>query len=103
MKTYLAPTLDDLRLECVLVQAWKKTSAYIRAHNWYADTLELDWQSLRLPQFLGELRTRLETLPKMEIPALTFSSCAESSALDVAKENRLVAFEGFWSTASFAR
>lgn len=60
MKQILNPTLNDLKMECVLVQAWKKTSKYIRQHSWYADTLELDYQSLRLPEFIQEIRTRLE-------------------------------------------
>jgi hypothetical protein len=60
MKQILNPTLNDLKLECVLVQAWKKASKYIRQHNWYADTLELDYQSLRLPDFIREIQNRLE-------------------------------------------
>lgn len=52
--------MDDLRMECVLVQAWKKTAAQIRQHSWYADTLELDYQSLRLPSFIAELQNRLQ-------------------------------------------
>ena len=38
----LEPRLDQLSEEYVLVQAWKKTAAFIRYHNWYSDTLELD-------------------------------------------------------------
>ena len=38
----LEPRLDLLRQEYVLVQAWKKTASYIRYHNWFSDTLELD-------------------------------------------------------------
>jgi hypothetical protein len=52
MKNFLFPTLKDLSDESVLFQAWKKTSAYIGSHNWYADTLELDWQSLRVPDLI---------------------------------------------------
>ncbi|MHB8880888.1 MAG: RNA-directed DNA polymerase [Thermodesulfovibrionales bacterium] len=59
MKQLLTPSLDDLRLECVLMQAWKKTSTYLRAHSWYADTLEIDYESLRLPQFIREIQERL--------------------------------------------
>ena len=46
----LHPCLDLLRQEFVLVQAWKKTSNYIRYHNWYADTLDLDWTTINLPE-----------------------------------------------------
>ena len=59
MKNFLFPTLKDLSDESVLFQAWKKTSAYIRSHNWYADTLELDWQSLRVPTLIKEIQTQL--------------------------------------------
>ena len=61
MKQILFPNLDDLRAEHVLVQAWKKTATYLRQHSWYADTLELDYQSLRLPDFIRELQERLKS------------------------------------------
>ena len=38
----LKPEFHYLCDEVVLAQAWKKSHAYIRSHNWYADTLELD-------------------------------------------------------------
>ena len=50
----LEPSLDLLRQEYVLVQAWKKTASYIRYHNWYSDTLELDWTTVNLPEFIAE-------------------------------------------------
>ncbi len=56
MKQNLSPTLDDIQLECVLIQAWKKTTSYLRTHSWYADTLGIDYQTLRLPQFISELQ-----------------------------------------------
>ncbi len=34
--------------EAVLVQAWKKSHAYIRTRNWYADVLELDLSAANL-------------------------------------------------------
>ncbi len=46
-------------MECVLMQAWKKTSAYIRYHSWYADTLGIDIESLRIPHFLRQVQERL--------------------------------------------
>lgn len=67
MKQYLTPSIEDLRLECVLMQAWKKTSAYLRSHSWYADILGLDYQSLRIPQFIGEIRESLR-YPERWIP-----------------------------------
>lgn len=56
----LAPQLDLLSEEYVLVQAWKKTSAYIRGHNWYADTLDLDRTTVDLRRFLRKLAERLK-------------------------------------------
>lgn len=44
----LKPTLDYLCDPVVLAQAWKKSHGYIRSHNWYADTLELDVSSVNL-------------------------------------------------------
>ena len=55
----LVPRFELLMEEYVLVQAWKKTSAYIRRHNWYADVLELDRATVNLPRFLESLRERL--------------------------------------------
>lgn len=44
----LAPRMEYLCDEVVLALAWKKASAYVRRHNWYADTLELDASGLNL-------------------------------------------------------
>lgn len=55
----LTPSFELLTEEYVLVQAWKKTASYIRSHNWYADTLELDRTAVNLPRFLGELAEQL--------------------------------------------
>lgn len=49
----LEPRLDLLRQEYVLVQAWKKTASYIRYHNWFSDTIELDRAAVNLPTFLA--------------------------------------------------
>ncbi|MDE2645282.1 MAG: RNA-directed DNA polymerase [Bacteroidota bacterium] len=56
---YLEPRMELLREEYVLIQAWKKTAAYIRYHNSFADTLTLDRAAVNLPEFLGKLRDRL--------------------------------------------
>ena len=61
MKQILNPSLEDLRLECVLMQAWKKTSFYLRTHSWYADTLGIDYQSLRIPAFLAEIQEAIDS------------------------------------------
>lgn len=55
----LSPRLELLREEFVLVQAWKKTASYIRYHNWFSDTLELDRTAINLPRFLGDLGEHL--------------------------------------------
>ncbi|MGE0920153.1 RNA-directed DNA polymerase [Trichlorobacter lovleyi] len=55
----LEPNLSLMREEFVLIQAWKKTSNYIRSHNWYADTLELDRAAVNLPEFLKSIADRL--------------------------------------------
>ncbi len=57
----LQPNLELLRQEYVLVQAWKKTASYIRYHNWFSDTLALDYASVNLPSFIGKLRERLQS------------------------------------------
>jgi Reverse transcriptase (RNA-dependent DNA polymerase) len=57
----LEPSIELMRQEYVLVQAWKKTASYIRHHNWFADTLELDRTAVNLPRFLAELGDQLKT------------------------------------------
>lgn len=55
----LEPRLELLRQEYVLVQAWKKTASYIRYHNWFSDTLELDRAAINLPTFLASIAEAL--------------------------------------------
>lgn len=57
----LSPTIEVLCEEYVLIQAWKKTSSYIRQHNWYSDTLELDRTAINLPQFITKLSHDLQS------------------------------------------
>lgn len=66
MKQTLRPVIQDLRMECVLMQAWKKTSAYLRYHSWYADTLRLDIEALRIPDFIHQIQERLDQLNNFE-------------------------------------
>jgi hypothetical protein len=49
----LAPRAENLFDTVILAQAWKKAHAYIRRHNWYADTLELDCSAVDLDNKLG--------------------------------------------------
>ncbi len=44
----LAPRGSNLADVVVLAQAWKKSHAFIRRHNWYADVLELDGSTIDL-------------------------------------------------------
>ncbi len=37
-----------------MAQAWKKSHTYIRSHNWYADTLELDCSVINLESLLRD-------------------------------------------------
>src|SRR3546814_9955952 len=52
---------SDLSQEYVLVQAWKKAASYIRYHNWFSDTLELDRAAADLPRFVSRLSARLRS------------------------------------------
>lgn len=70
----LAPRASVLHDVVVLSQAWKKAHTYIRRHNWYADTLELDCSAIdlecNLKQWSSELRLgRFQTNPAWLVPA----------------------------------
>ncbi|MDP3114741.1 MAG: reverse transcriptase domain-containing protein [Candidatus Cloacimonadaceae bacterium] len=55
------PSISYLKRPEFLIQAWKKTASYIRYHNWYADSLELDLASVDLPNFINQLSDRIPT------------------------------------------
>lgn len=55
----LAPRSQYLCDIVVLAQAWKKSHSYIRRHNWYADTLELDCSAVDLDRKLSEWAYKL--------------------------------------------
>jgi hypothetical protein len=59
-KERLTPNHKWLSDPAVLVQAWKKSHAYIRRHNWYADSLELDVSTVELESLVQDLSHRLE-------------------------------------------
>ncbi|MFS2037033.1 reverse transcriptase domain-containing protein [Polaromonas sp. CT11-55] len=70
----LYPQGRVLQDEVVLAQAWKKTHTFIRRHNWYADTLELDTSAVCLPSALAEWSTsissgKFKTEPAWLVPA----------------------------------
>ena len=56
----LSPSLHLLSREFVLVQAWKKTAAHLRYHNWFADTLDIDLTTADLPGFIADLSAQIE-------------------------------------------
>ena len=57
----LSPQVEHVSQEYVLVQAWRKASAYIRYHNWYSDILELDRVATDLPNFIQALSEELKS------------------------------------------
>jgi len=62
MKTeYLEPNLKLLCEEYVLIQAWKKTANYIRYHNSFVDTLNLDYVTINLREFISRLQELLKS------------------------------------------
>ena len=68
----LKPTIEYLADEVVLTQAWKKTHNYIRAFNWYADTLELDVSALNIEDNVSEWKrqiTKNKVKPLELVPA----------------------------------
>ena len=72
-------------MECVLMQAWKKTSSYLRYHSWYADTLGIDMQALRVPSFLNGILTRLQMPDRWESRPLRFVPAPKSQNWDIIK------------------
>lgn len=56
----LAPRTSLLQDVVVLAQAWKKAHTYVRRHNWYADTLELDCSAFDLDTKLGQWSNELK-------------------------------------------
>ena len=56
----LTPHFDLLQEEYLLIQAWKKTVSYIRRHNWYVDTMQLDRTAIDLRSFIENLQNRIK-------------------------------------------
>jgi Reverse transcriptase (RNA-dependent DNA polymerase) len=57
----LVPTIECLADETVLIQAWKKTASYIRYHNWFSDTLELDRTAINLREFIAKISAEIKS------------------------------------------
>ena len=81
----LGPCLDLLREEYVLVQAWKKTAAYIRYHNWFSDPLALDRASVNLPWFIDELRERIQSAEDWQNDSLRIVPAPKSQRWEVSE------------------
>jgi hypothetical protein len=84
----LSPSVELLTQEYVLVQAWKKTAAHIRQHNWYSDTLELDRAAVNLPKFLAELTEKLRTPEHWQNDPLRIVFAPKSQRWRVTKEKK---------------
>ena len=84
----LKPSLDCLRQEYVLVQAWKKTSNYIRYHNWYSDTLALDQATANLPEFIADIIKLLEEPKKWVSDPLRLVLAPKSQNWRVSKDQK---------------
>ena len=72
------------------MQAWKKTASDIRERSWYADTLGLDFQSLRLPSFLKEIQARLRNPDQWEPRPLRFVPAPKSQRWEFNKKGQWV-------------
>ena len=75
-------------MECVLMQAWKKTSSYLRSQSWYADTLRIDMQSLRVSSFLGEIQARLQKADQWEPRPLRFVPAPKNQRWEIDENGR---------------
>ncbi|SDG74658.1 Reverse transcriptase (RNA-dependent DNA polymerase) [Paraburkholderia phenazinium] len=95
----LAPRAEYLQDIVVLAQAWKKSHTYIRRHNWYADTLELDASAINLQEKLGLWAAELQQgtfkpKPAQVVPApknlpWSFSAASQDGWSPVAKDDEL--------------
>ncbi|MDO8450355.1 MAG: RNA-directed DNA polymerase [Rhodoferax sp.] len=70
----LAPQVQYLCDVVVLAQAWKKSHTYIRRHNWYSDSLELDCSAVDLEGKLSDWSSALskgdyQPAPSWLVPA----------------------------------
>src|ERR1035437_5338988 len=82
----LRPTLDTRQQEYVLVQAWKKAHDYVRAHNWYADVLELDLSNTRLQATVDGLRQELRRLAELRSKAVRLVLAPKGTNWEVGKD-----------------
>jgi hypothetical protein len=86
IREVLSPHLELLSQEFVLIQARKKTASYIRYHNWYSDTLELDRAAVNLPRFLRELGQEAQRYDTWENTPLRMVPAPKSQNWQVAND-----------------
>ncbi|WP_395515540.1 RNA-directed DNA polymerase [Pseudorhizobium flavum] len=84
----LNPTIEDASKDYVLVQAWKKACNYIRYHNWFADTLELDYHTANLPGFLESVSDDMRSGDWVSDP-LRLVQAPKSQGWEVSEESGL--------------
>lgn len=82
----LRPSIDDVTAEYVLVQAWKKTATYIRQHNWFAETLELDYTAANLPLFLSGLAEDMKKVDNWRSDPLRLVPAPKSQSWSIDKK-----------------
>jgi len=74
----LGPTIELLSDEVVIAQAWKKTHAYMRLRNWYADTLALDISALGLEGAAALWGRQLQGTDPIQLEPLELVPAAKS-------------------------
>ncbi len=70
MKENLTPKFQDVQQEYVLMQAWKKTASYLRSQSWLVDTLEIDYQSLQISNFIQNIQNLLRNSENWQLDRL---------------------------------
>lgn len=78
----LKPKISYLTDEVVISQAWKKTHAYIRSFNWYADTLALDVSALGIESEADKWGKQLKTGRSLNKLELVPAAKSESWVID---------------------
>lgn len=78
----LKPEINYLTDEIVISQAWKKTHAYMRSFNWYADTLALDVSALGIENEAIKWGKQLEGYHKLDNLELVPAAKSERWIID---------------------
>lgn len=86
--TSLVPTIECLADETVLIQAWRKASNYIRYHNWFSDTLELDLTAINLREFISDISHQVKSGGARHSEPIRMVPAPKSQAWRVEKDGR---------------